>query len=357
MYSTYAAGILIPTGSLNDVEHKEGLHHLMEHMLFESKFGYESRKKIDKVGGVYNAVTSHNFIAIYGQSLLDNKEDLNKFLKDLVTNFEVTEDILKKEKSIVSKEIMMYANQPIEFLNDLLIYNQYGKTYNILGTTKSIKNINLVDLSTKFKQIKDNYIFVDSISEITSIVPSNCDVKKDTRIKMDELKVVKYSLESHLSYIGISISIPSRLINYSDFILEILYNKIFKNLREKNGLIYRALKRKTYTHNNVVYNFFYQSDIKDVNTIIRQIRTVFNLFKIKDLQESSVLNYIHLERVKETLLTDNPIGNIKKKMYESLSQNPKNTLRELLEYFRDIDYSTIVLISDKNKGINIKRYR
>lgn len=358
MYKTYAAGIIIPTGSLNDPVGKEGLHHLMEHMLFENNYSLKLKKELEKVGGVYNAVTSHNFIAIYGQTLMENKPELDGFLEILVEDFKVTEMDLIKEKQIISKEIMMYDNQPIEKLNDFLMLNSCGKTFNILGTTSTVNNIEIRDLFSLFNQIRKSYKFVNSISDSEEMLTTNLlYIEDEPEIEKQDVTILKFDIPKNISYIGISMSIPLVLTKYSDTVMDILYNQIFKNLREENGLIYRALKRKTYTHNNVVYNFFFQCKPKEVTIILKCIEEIFSLFKTNYLNEDVILNHVKSDKVKEKLLTDTPIGDIKKKMYDSLEQKFNSSINDLLKYLREADYVRAVLISDKCEEIDIKKYR
>ena len=158
---------LVYKGStLNEREGIYGISHLMEHLLCKSVD--HLRDDYDRDGINFNAYTSSTEIVFHITGL---NRYVNKWKKDLyekISEFEITDEILQKEKNIVIEEYLNYFNEQKYFHMgnlDRKLFNDYGP----IGEKNDINNITLEDCKSFFDiQFKSPTMIVD-ISSNTNI--------------------------------------------------------------------------------------------------------------------------------------------------------------------------------------------
>ncbi|QPH38113.1 M16 family metallopeptidase [Pedobacter endophyticus] len=146
------ACIIINTGSRDEPEHKAGLAHFIEHLIFkrtEKRSTIQILNRLESVGADLNAYTTKEYTCIHASFLnpyLDRTLDL---FSDIVFHSTFPEDEMDKEKSVILDEIASYVDQPEEAINDdfedmLFAGNPLGN--NILGTEESVSNFTREDV-------------------------------------------------------------------------------------------------------------------------------------------------------------------------------------------------------------------
>lgn len=121
----------------------DGTAHFMEHKMFENCDGSDSFEKFTALGADSNAYTTHNR-TVY---LFNCNENFSACLTELLTF--VTEPCFKaesveRERSIISQEILMYADNPYNRCYELLLGAMYDKNpvrTAVCGSVDSIKEI------------------------------------------------------------------------------------------------------------------------------------------------------------------------------------------------------------------------
>jgi zinc protease len=94
-------------GSRNDWWGKTGLAHVFEHLMFkgtEQVSREEFTRKIEEIGGDYNAFTSHDFAAYFENVASENIETPIRLEADRLQNLGFTEEEFKTEKMVVMEE-------------------------------------------------------------------------------------------------------------------------------------------------------------------------------------------------------------------------------------------------------------
>jgi zinc protease len=94
-------------GSRNDWWGKTGLAHVFEHLMFkgtEQVSREEFTRKIEEIGGDYNAFTSHDFAAYFENVASENMEVPIRLEADRLQNLRFTEEEFKTEKMVVMEE-------------------------------------------------------------------------------------------------------------------------------------------------------------------------------------------------------------------------------------------------------------
>ncbi|WP_462280359.1 M16 family metallopeptidase [Salinivirga cyanobacteriivorans] len=145
-------GVVINTGTRDELPNEHGMAHLLEHMAFK---GTKNRKafhiigRIEDVGGEIDAYTTKELTCFYTSFLNRHYKRTFELLADITFNAVYPERELEKEKNVVLEEIQMYNDSPSELIFDdfeeaLFSHHPIGR--NILGTPESVKAINREDI-------------------------------------------------------------------------------------------------------------------------------------------------------------------------------------------------------------------
>ncbi len=258
-------GIIICTGSRDELENEHGMAHFIEHMIFK---GTKKRKawhilsRLDDVGGEINAYTNREETCIYSAFLKQDYERAIELIHDICFNSEFPEKEMQKEKNIIIDEIMSYKDNPAELIFDefeelMFKGNPLGR--NILGNKKSLKKFTREDI---FNFINCNYstseMVISSVGDISfekliklisayfgAVMPKN---RTRTRKSPENYKpeIKKVSKKTH----HVHCIIGNIGYNYHDDRRTALHlinnilggrgmnNRLSMSLREKNGYSY-----------------------------------------------------------------------------------------------------------------------
>jgi predicted Zn-dependent peptidase len=118
-----ALGFWIGTGSNYEDDHRAGLSHLLEHMLFRGTARYgslEIDQLFDGMGAELNAGTGKETTSVYSRVLDVHLERAFDVMADMVWRPRIGEDDLAQEREIVLEEIAMYEDDPQDRVFDVL---------------------------------------------------------------------------------------------------------------------------------------------------------------------------------------------------------------------------------------------
>lgn len=140
-------GIIINTGSRDELESEHGIAHLIEHLIFKGtkkRKTYHILSRMDDVGGEINAYTTKEETCIYATFFNQYYARAIELMGDITFNSVYPEKEIKKEKGIILDEINSYKDTPSELIFDefeemLFDGNPIGR--NILGEEKSLQQI------------------------------------------------------------------------------------------------------------------------------------------------------------------------------------------------------------------------
>ena len=151
-----SAKLQINSGALDDPVGKEGLAHVLEHLVAQSAppFGEEIDKVSQLNGGSNNAGTSQRTTE-YFINLPKDKLDLAlKYLSALVSGLKIDPETLKKERGAIAAELKKHESNPGRKLAEKVSEILYGKdsnwtrTVTLGGRPESFEAIGLEDIQT-----------------------------------------------------------------------------------------------------------------------------------------------------------------------------------------------------------------
>ncbi|WP_316802452.1 pitrilysin family protein [Pedobacter nototheniae] len=146
------ACIIVNTGSRDEPDHKAGLAHFIEHLIFkrtEKRSTNQILNRLESVGADLNAYTTKEYTCVHASFLnpyLDRTLDL---FNDIIFHSTFPEDEMDKEKGVILDEISSYTDQPEEAINDDfedLLFAGHSLGHNILGTTETVENFTREDI-------------------------------------------------------------------------------------------------------------------------------------------------------------------------------------------------------------------
>lgn len=153
-------GVIINTGSRDELPEEHGMAHFIEHMLFKGttrRRSYHILSRLEDVGGELNAYTTKEETAIHASFLKEDYPRAVELIADLLffSTFPAAE--IEKEKEVVVEEINSYLDNPAEYIFDEfeeLVFPQQPIGRNILGKPETIRSITGDDIR---RFIRRNY--------------------------------------------------------------------------------------------------------------------------------------------------------------------------------------------------------
>ena len=128
-FRSVSVGFWVGAGSQYETLEEAGLSHFLEHMVFKGTKKRNTRQiaeEMDRVGGQLNAFTSKECTCFYAKVVDEHFELAMDVLSDLVTAPIFDPKELEKEKGVVIEEIGMSADDPEDYVHELLMLAHYG---------------------------------------------------------------------------------------------------------------------------------------------------------------------------------------------------------------------------------------
>lgn len=183
--------ILVKTGADYETEKNNGISHFLEHMLFKGTKKRPNPKEIstilDGLGADYNASTSREYTNYYIKTDSQHLEVAIDMVSDIYLNSLLDKKELEKERGVILEEINLYEDIPSSRTGDIfndLLYNGSPFGREILGSKKSVNNINREELENYFK---NNY----TIDKTLIVVSGNFNQRKVIELINKKFKKIR----------------------------------------------------------------------------------------------------------------------------------------------------------------------
>lgn len=362
------------------VESKTGIAHFLEHVMFNMKDKVNASDEFIKLGTYDNAYTD-SYVTDYYIEYEDNQYDNLKLLLDMVLNFYLTDELVKKEKGIIIEEKRIsldnpYNNLYFESMNNVFYNHNLKKT--TLGDMNDIETIELKDL----KEVYNEYY---NPKNMTLIITGNCNADS---VLTDVLKITqKYKYRKFDSKRIYYPDEPDSIVNNESIIygnllvpkIKMVYKMPISNFSESNkiklkniiNIIIKSNFDVTSKFNAMLYenNFVssfntsvnvydkhlliefafesndYQKVITKINNKMKKLTVSENDFKSKT--HSFIANYITIFENNEDV-TDLLVGYIEE--YNKILYNAIDLISSIK--YSDIK-KTIDKISNNNYAVTI----
>lgn len=161
--------VLVGAGSRYEEKKNNGISHFLEHMAFKGTkkrpSAIEISTIIDGMGAESNAFTSKEYTGYYIKSAADKVDVALDLLSDMLTNLELDQNEIDKERGVIIEEINMYEDTPARKIGDVieeLLYGDVPLGWDIAGTKDVIRSVNRQDFVDYMKKwySTDNMVLV-----------------------------------------------------------------------------------------------------------------------------------------------------------------------------------------------------
>ena len=289
-----------------DYEVLPGAAHFLEHRIFDYK-GKDILREFSKLGASINAYTTLDRTCYFFNTSQNLKKSLNLLL-DFVQDFEVSEESVENEKSIIIQEALMDFGEPGELLyrgiRECLFKNHPYKD-EIVGDIDSIKKTTYKHLKachTKFyhpsnmflvvvgkmdpnkvldmikeNQASKNFSSLFSLEKMNHFEPLNVNKEYDeiSTERSNNLAYVAYKMEPLSNYTGFE---RCKIEKIYEIILSMLFGKTSKfNQRMLKEKVYN--NDSSYTFSNFDQMFYIgisNYNIFDIDKYIESIKEVID---------------------------------------------------------------------------------
>lgn len=315
-------GIMINTGSRDELPNEQGMAHFMEHLAFKGtkkRRAYHIISRMEDVGGDINAYTTKEETAIFSTFLSQYYSRALELLKDIVIDSTFPEKEIEREKEVIIDEVNSYNDSPSELIYDDfedLIFNGHSLGRNILGVPDEIKSYTRDNFITFRDRCynTDNMVICSSgnikfedLKKLTEELFSDIKPNKRefSRVPFQEnighyKKVDKETFQAH-AIIGTT----AYNIHSNNKLPLVLLNNILGGtsmssrlnmaLRERHGLAYSIESNYTPYSDTGILNIYFGTDHNNVDRATELIRKEIN--KLKNIK----LGPLQLSKAKRQL--------------------------------------------------------
>jgi predicted Zn-dependent peptidase len=147
-------GIIMGTGSRDELDHEHGMAHFVEHMVFKGtrkRKAYHILSRMEDVGGELNAYTTKEETCVYASFMREDYPRAMELLQDILFHSIFNEKEIGREKEVIIDEINSYFDSPGELIFDDFeeqLYRGQPIGRNILGSRESLSGFTKEDLLT-----------------------------------------------------------------------------------------------------------------------------------------------------------------------------------------------------------------
>jgi predicted Zn-dependent peptidase len=303
-------GIILNTGSRDELTEEHGIAHFIEHCIFKgtkTRKAYHVLSRMEDVGGELNAYTTKEETALYATFLTGDYPRAAELLNDILFNSTFPEKELKREKEVVVEEINSYKDSPSDLIFDdfdELVFDGHPIARNILGTFESVRQFGRDDI---FQFMQNNFHTDEMVISSVGNIPFNklvqlCDRyfgkapqktrtsgrEKFSNYHPGERTITKETFQTHcivgnIAYDSIH---PSRIVM-------ILLNNLLGGqgmnsrlnlaLRERKGMAYNIESSYNAFSDTGLFNVYFGTDNDNFEKALQVVYNEFNLLRQKKL--------------------------------------------------------------------------
>ena len=315
---TVSTGFFFITGSANETKETNGYTHFIEHMLFKGTDKISAKelvRKIEGVGGVFNAFTSRHLTSFYINIISKYFERAIDTLEDIILNSAFREEDISKEKKVVIEELKMVNDTPEETVSSQFFAHAYKGTSMALPIGGHINNIKSISREKVYKYFKKHFNANNLVISIAGNFDMDLAVKKLSAIKLKkDIKTVNKKApfyyetiakeKEELNHVYFSLSTPSYDANdnkkYSMNILNDIfgvssYSRLYQSVRENKGLCYNIYSSATSFINGGIFEIAGSTSLKNyeetIETVYKELNKLIDERITKEELEESKESY------------------------------------------------------------------
>ena len=317
---------------------KEGVAYFLTHLL-NTKGTLNKKEKIyslmEEEAIEFHSSVNKEFLSVSIKFLNEKESKAKKFLKELLTNLNISEDSFEKSKKEIFAKIQNKKND-----NDYIASKNLFKT--IFKNTplekptmgEDIENLNLNDIKEFYKSVFEKEIIIinggkkTETKEIESLfknTPSKelfFSPKKSDNIK--EIKNVEQSYIHFASPFNVDYKTELHLAKIATFILGAggFGSRMMEEIRVKRGYEYSAYATNSFKKSYKILSGYLQTKLENTKDALSLVKELIDSFQEKGISQEE------LTQAKQFLIGSEPLRN------ETLSQR---LLKKFNEHYLNLE--------------------
>ncbi|KPJ57490.1 hypothetical protein AMJ49_00720 [Parcubacteria bacterium DG_74_2] len=140
--------VLVKTGSKYEKKDINGISHFLEHMCFKGTKKFPSpvavAEVMDRIGGIFNAFTDQDYTGYFAKVETSKFALALDWVSDIFLNSILPEEEIEKEKKVITEEINMIYDNPLNYIEVLwlkLLYGDQPAGWDITGTKETVGKV------------------------------------------------------------------------------------------------------------------------------------------------------------------------------------------------------------------------
>jgi predicted Zn-dependent peptidase len=164
-----SVGLWVGVGGRYEPARLSGVSHFIEHLLFKGTRRRTARDisvEVESVGGYLNAFTGEEMTCFYAKAAREHLERLADVLCDMYLHPAFAAEELEKERGVIREEILMYRDQPQQYVHELLneiMFPNHPLGRALTGTVETVSAMSRADVA-RYKA--ENYIAANTVAAV-----------------------------------------------------------------------------------------------------------------------------------------------------------------------------------------------
>lgn len=367
-------GLIINTGSRDEMENEHGMAHFIEHVIFKGtkkRKTYHILSRIDDVGGELNAYTAKEETCIYASFLKQDFDRAIELLHDITFNSTFPAKEIEKEKEVIIDEINSYKDNPSDLIIDdfeELVFQDDPMGRNILGTPETLEKFGRNDIENfmhnnyhtdqmvicSVGQIDPTRLF-KIVSKYFGSVASNLRTgERKTILPYHPQKLEKKmdTFQSHIAIGNVAYDLnspnrPGLLLLNNILGGPGMNSRLNMSLREKNGIAYNIESIYSPYSGTGVFSIYYGTDEENINRSLNIVSRELKKLREKPLGILQLHNAQRQLKGQITIASDNKENLMLSIGKSYLLYNRVDTLEEIYKKINDITASDLMAIANE----------
>ncbi len=313
-FKSVAIGAFLLKGARDEDEELSGITHFIEHMIFKGtkkRSSYEISKEIEDRGGIIDAFTAKEMMAVYSKILGENLEIATDVIGDLFSNPLFKEEDVEKEKNVVLEEYKEFLDDPEEVMNSLVyeaLFPSHPLAKEILGKEETIKNFTREKVLNYYEKIyKPENLIIIGVGDIEHekfieeveknfIFKESGEVPERNYIPFKK-PTIKYKVYPHLNQIQCTIAFRTfgfkdkrryHLMVSNSVIGGNMSSRLFQKLREEKGIVYTISSFVDFHSDTGIFGISFSTSPKNLKETIKAIQKEIKNLKERGLSEEEI---------------------------------------------------------------------
>jgi predicted Zn-dependent peptidase len=323
--------IVFNTGAFNDPTGKEGLSHLLEHLIFDGSPKFPNKKSVDEWAKTntlnsWNAWTSFSNTNYHLKCLPEKYETALSGIKDMIFNSYFKQEDIEHEKKVIVQEIWSklsnenYLKHKKEFVENIFHGHNHARFSNPFGWPETVTALSHEDVVNYHKKnygignffivlagaVENTHIeklqkFLKGIPHVESAHEKNGTIEapRQKRLTKTAAEIGKEKEQAEITILRVAEQRPYTETGLIETSRKLLYDILNERLRVEHGLCYGAHVSSSTSKTYSQFSVNVTTDEKNVDMVEKEFYTI--LQEIKNdifVERFNLIKKLYIEQIR-----------------------------------------------------------